>query len=404
MFPALRTSLRRLLPPSVKTTLRRARTALTRRNALTVWGPSQETAPRGRALLAYVQEPFRLYPEDPANFQFSNVGIARNLARALNDLGYVVDVVRWTDARFAPKKRYDLFLGHGGVNFERIAARLAPGVPKIYFATGLYWREHNRREEARFRWLEQRRGARLPPDRRIAQGEEGALRAADGVLCLGNGRAADSYRDFAPVTAVNNAVYRDDRRGGADKDFAAGRANFLFFSSTGNVHKGLDLLLEAFTHVEAHLYVCQAIAPEFAAVCRHELQDLDNVHIIGRIALRSLEFYDLMSRCNYVIHPSCAEGQPGSVLDCMHQGLIPVLSPENNIDTEALGVTLGDCAPGGIARVVRDLARRPPEWCREMSRRARQATLTDYSEAAFLGNVTRAVRAIAAQAKAGPQD
>lgn len=401
MLPTLRTSLRRLLPANARAVFRRIRDAVTRRPVLTVWSPTQPTTPKKRALLAYIQEPFRLYPEDPGNLQFSNVGIARTLARALNDLGYVVDVVRWTDTRFVPKRPYDLFVGHGGLNFERVAAKLGANTPTIYFATGLYWQEHNRREKERFAWLEQRRGVRLPFDRWITQSEESALEAADGVLCLGNALAAKSYCQFPPVIAINNGVYRDDRDDTAEKDFAAARANFLFFSSTGNVHKGLDLLLEAFAQTEAHLYICQEIGAEFAEAYRHELHDLPNIHVVGRIPLRSAMFYDLMDRCNFIIHPSCSEGQPGSVLDAMHQGLIPVLSRENNISTEKFGVTLEDCSLETIAQVVRDLMQKTPEWCREMSRRTRSATLTDYSEAAFRDNVIQAVQSFTTRAKDG---
>lgn len=399
MLRVLRTFLRRVLPSNAKTAFRRMRSAVTRKEMLTIWNPSLAAQPERRALLAYIQEPFRMYPEDPGNLQFSNVGIARTLARALNDLGYVVDIVSWTDTRFVPSRPYTLFVGHGGVNFERIAAKLAPDVPKVYFATGLYWQEHNRREEARFACLAQRRGIRLPHDRWVAKSEEGALQVADGVMCLGNDLAAESYRRFAPIFQINNGVCRDDRPDAAEKDFATGRANFLFFSSTGNVHKGLDLLLEAFAQVEAHLYICQEITDEFAEIYRHELQDLPNIHVVGRIPLRSATFYELMDRCNFVVHPSCAEGQPGSVLDAMHQGLIPVLSRENNISAEDFGVTLEDCAPKAIAQVVRELVAQPPEWCREMSYRTRLATLTDYSEAAFLKNVKQAVRSIAGQKK-----
>jgi len=350
--------------------------------------------PTKRALVSYITSPFRLSPDDPRNVQFSNIGIARSVVRVLNELGYVVDVIEWIDTRFVPKREYDVFVGHGGCNFEHVVLNLPLHVVKIYFSTGVYWQEFNRREEERFQWLEERRGVRLPYDRWIQHSEEFANWSPDGIICLGNQFARDSYSKFPFVINLNNAACHDDRYDRTRKDFASGRDKFLFFSGGGNVHKGLDLLLEAFVQVEAHLYICQHIEPGFHDIYRHELEDFPNIHSIGPVPLRSPKFYELVDTCNFVILPSCAEGQPGSVVDCMHQGLIPVVSRESNIETSDYGVTLANCSIDEIIRVVSDLSQRPPEWCEQMSRRTRKIALADFSEVAFLRNMKYAIQNI----------
>jgi glycosyltransferase involved in cell wall biosynthesis len=345
-------------------------------------------------LVSYITSPFRLSPDDPRNVQFSNIGIARSIVRVLNELGYVVDVVEWTDIRFVPKKEYDLFVGHGGVNFEHIVRNLPPRVVKIYFSTSLYWEEFNRREEGRFQWLKERRGVRLPHDRWIQYSEESANWFADGIICLGNRFANDSYSKFPFVINLNNAAYHDDRYDRTRKDFAAGRNKFLFFSGGGNVHKGLDLLLEAFVQVEAHLYICQDIQPDFYKLYHRELDDSPNIHLIGTVPMRSPKFYKLVDRCNFIISASCSEGSQGATVECMHQGLIPVVSRETTIDTSDYGVTLATSSIDEIIRVVSDLSQRPPEWCEQMSQRVRRVALSDFSEAAFLRNMKAAIECV----------
>ena len=112
-------------------------------------------------------------------------------------------------------------------------------------------------EKKRFDNFYKRHGVRLPPDRHIKHSEEWALNHADGIICLGNSSARDSYAQFPLVIDINNASYPDDHYDCTPKDFEAGRDGFLFFAGPGNIHKGLDLLIEAFTDLAEHLYICQ---------------------------------------------------------------------------------------------------------------------------------------------------
>jgi hypothetical protein len=107
--------------------------------------------------------------------------------------------------------------------------------------------------------------------------------------------------------------------------------------------KGLDLLLESFVGSDLHLHVCQHLEGDFAEVYRKELTECPNIHVYGFVKMRSRAFRDLAMRCDWVISPTCAEGQPGAILECMAHGLIPILSREANIDVGSWGVSLPDC-------------------------------------------------------------
>lgn len=340
-----------------------------------------------RALLSYLTASFRLWPDDPRNLEFSNIGIGRSIVCALNELGYVVDVVEYSDRKFVPRRDYDLFIGHAGWNFEKIAGLLKPDTVKIYFSTGPSWMFWNEQEMKRIEVLCQRRKVKYPFERIIKVSEEWANEHADAIICLGNDRACQSYGKFPKVFNLNNASYYDDHYDRAKKDFAAARRNFLFFSGPGNVHKGLDLLLEAFTGLDAHLYICQRINPHFFEIYRNELTADPNIHLVGEIPMRSRQFYELVDRCAFIISPSCAEGQPGGVVECMHQGLIPVVSKETNIDTGDYGITLKDCSIEKIIETVRDLSGRSPGWCLEASRKTRGMATSEFSASVFLKNM-----------------
>jgi len=400
-FCLLKTNIKRHLPTPFKNWLQEKRTKC----SVPVYGLA-ESLPYDRfkkikypkrALLSYITIPFKLSPGDPRQRQFSNIGIARSIVHVLNELGYLVDVVEWTDVKFLPEKKYDLFIGHGGCNFEFIAYNLPSEVVKIYFSTGIYWRKFNQMEEERFCRLERERNVQLSYDRRINYNEESANQIADGIICLGNKLVKESYAQFPLVMNLNNAAFQNDRHEQVNKDFISGRNKFLFFSGSGNVHKGLDLLLEAFSQLaDAHLYICQAISLDFYDIYQLEFKKLPNIHLIGPIPPRGRKFFDLINKCNYVIHPSCAEGQPGAVIECMHHGLIPIISCESNIDTDGYGITFGTCSVNEITRVVTNLLLKSPKWCEQMSEQTREIALTQYSEAAFQGNMKAAIKDIIA--------
>jgi glycosyltransferase involved in cell wall biosynthesis len=352
-----------------------------------------------RALVSYVTKPlrFKLPFNNSKVYNFSNAGIAINIVRALKDLNYAVDVIDWDDESFVPTKHYDLFIGHGGCNFERIAHHLSSDTVKIYFATGMYWKKSNEAEEERLKSFEKRHDIRLSYERKVIYSEEYANRTADGIICLGNQTIKDSFSGFPLLINLNIAAYSDNRYEAVKKDFAFSKDKFLFFSGQGSVHKGLDLLLEAFSGADAHLYICHAVRQEFFKIYKHELNNLPNIHFIGGISLRSEKFYNLIDTCAFIIHPSCAEGQPGSVIDCMHQGLIPVVSRETGIDVDDFGIELKSCSVEEIIKIVRDLSQRSSEWCEEMSRRTRKAAIAKFSEKVFLHNMKEAIQHIIAQ-------
>ncbi len=319
------------------------------------------------------------------------------MVRVLNQLGFIVDVVDYRDEGFAPSQRYDLFIGHGGINYVKIAGRLHASATKIYFSTGCYWKFHNEQELARFSALRERRGVTLPPDRLITTSEEEALLAADGIVGIGNDFTKNTYVGYSPITMINGTSLFDDHYDQHDKNFDKGREHFLYFARSGNVHKGLDLLLEAFADLRQHLWICSKIDQGFADVYSKELHDLPNIHLVSWVQERFAKFYEMMDTCNFVILPSCSEGQAQSVVKCMNQGLIPIVSSACGLAVGGYGVSLTPCTIEQIARVLPMLASTSATSCRKMSLEVRKVAALDFSESAFTYSFTEAIRYYIAQ-------
>lgn len=351
------------------------------RGALDVHGRGRRAA--RRALLVYLTEPFRLGEAGRELFAHHQIWW-RNLeiSRLLDERGFAVDVFA---ARGRPprlSKDYDLLIGVGPV-CRRLAEALPESVTKVYLATAAEPGFFNRQEADRLEDLARRRGCRLEPRRQVRfRGEE--LAPFHAVFVVGNRFTAET---FAPY---HDRVFPFDNVGHPglevpERDFAAARRHFLFFSSRGQVLKGLDRLLEAFGAApDLHLHVAGTYERErdFVDCYRRELYELPNVHPHGWLRLRSPAFYEVVARCGSVVHPSAVEGQAGSVIDCMSTGLVPVVSRETGVDTDGVGVVLPSCEIEEIARVVRSVADRPAEWLEAESARTRDLARARFSHEA----------------------
>ncbi len=344
------------------------------------------------ALLSYLTQPVVDELQGVATNKFSNDGIARAWPKVLNKLGYTVDIINWDDTKFVPDKDYDLLVCHGAINFDALYKHKASFKKIIYFSTGSYWQFHNKQEKHRFDYFKKRHGRTLPLDRYIEKAEEKANAVADGIICLGNKDVAETYNKFSKVINLPIGCFKDPLVG--KKDLEAGRYNFLFFSGAGNIHKGLDLLLDVFSQTpRCHLYISTFLDREFGKYYK-KILELPNIHFVDFTELRSDKYYELTSKCNYIIFPSCSEGSPGSVVECMQQGLIPLVTQESHLDVRNAGIVLKNERIGAIKKAVDDVISMPRYELKKRSELARKIVNDNHDPELFRRRLSKAVESI----------
>lgn len=351
-----------------------------------------------RALIAYIAQPFYMKAEELKQGN-SNRLQAVEIAKAFNRLGYIVDVVDWLDETFIPTNHYDVLFGMGD-NFGRLIPYMGDRTIKIYYATGSYWEFENAAEDARCEGLKARRGIELRLPRRMTANTWTEI--ADAVIVIGNQRVVSLYTPHnRRVFGIDNSAHLTARPDFDRKNFASARRNFLWFGSTGLLHKGLDLILEVFSELkELDLWVCGPL--ESQAECdrdlvrayRQELFHTANIHPIGWISIYSSQFRELTEKCAFVVSASCAEGMSGGILDCIARGVIPMVSRESGIDTDGLGVTFEESSIAEMRRVVTDMANKPPNVCRRLAEEACKQASTRYILENFSRNIERILKTI----------
>ena len=173
----------------------------------------------------------------------------------------------------------------------------------------------------------------------------------------------------------------------------------MWLGSSGCVHKGLDLVLESFVELpDCHLYICGPIEREkdFQSAYHKELYETKNIHTIGWVDVTSSEFIEIAGKCVGVVYPSCSEGGGGSVIQCMHAGLIPIVSYESSVDVGDFGVILKDCSISEIKNSIRMISSLPAEELRRMSRMAWEFARANHTRERFAEEYQRIVKKITA--------
>lgn len=337
--------------------------------------------PKGRVLLSYITLPF--ITKDKILDGHTNRWECKEIAKIFMNHGYEIDVIDWDNRSFTPSKKYDYFFDIHQ-NMERLAPLLNQNCFKILHLTTSYWFFQNQAEDQRLANLKERRGVILKPRRHLQTSE--AIKIADAVSMLGNDKTVSTYPkidkkiNLIPISTTH--LYPSPEK----KDFSEAKKNFIWFGGSGTVHKGLDLVLEAFNQTpELNLIVCGKINNEkdFEKTYFKELYQTSNISVVGLIDPGSEKFKSLIERSIAIVYPSSSEGQSGAVIITMHAGLIPIISEYSGVDVKNFGILLKDNTIDEIKQKIKNLANLPIEKLKIMAIEAWQSARYNHTREMF---------------------
>lgn len=350
----------------------------------------------GRALVSYLPGELIKAADTNTMIRFNPTGAILNIAAALNELGYTVDMVDFRDQTFEPTRRYDLFVGHGAYNFESITTRLQ-GSPKIVnYSTGCYWKAFIQQSQERYNRFREATGNHVKDGRhvRAIHNEEFASIQADLVICLGK-QTAKSYEQVArSVIAINNAGYADQSFDPTAQDFEAGRRNFIYFAGTGNVQKGLDLLIEAFAKMpDLNLFIYSPIEPEVRRGYKRELLR-SNIHYVHHYRFFPKLYSRLFRSAIFTLYAGFNSGQSTALIGSLALGMIPVVNRESDIDIGDFGQLIEASAVNDIITAITEISQRSENWYRKAASQAVKYHAEIHSPSAFRRGFREAVASI----------
>jgi hypothetical protein len=341
-------------------------------------------------LLIYLVSPFL---KKKPGLAHQNRWQIKELARVIGEFGYNVDVMNYHyNHRVKLTKKYDLIVDiHPGLN-NIYHHNIASGGLKVVYITGSNPSFSNSAELSRIESLFLRAGVRVHPRRYVPPFAKSQIESFDAMFFIGNEYNLKTFDEFniKRTYFIKNTGHQFLR----NIDFSRKQPrNFLFLGGAGQVHKGLDLLLDAFS-VNRHLnlYVCSSFSSEkdFFELYKDVLLHSSNIFPVGFVDIASKKFRQLCAVCSFVVLPSCSEANAGSVLTGMSAGLVPIVSRESGFEADEVHY-LDDITVPGIAGTLNLFAQKPTDWIQNEALRAMNIVRDRYSEKNFTESVKAAM-------------
>lgn len=311
---------------------------------------------RGTVVISYMTWPFQKGVHPSQARGHTNAFEVVAMAEAYRDLGYRVEVVDYNNDDYTPPKDCCIAIDlHGQV--ERWSSFLPKKCRRVLHATGAHWLTANQAELRRLTALRDRRGVVLMPRRQVTPSRSAAL--VDEIVVLGNDYTMESFSfSRKPITRIPiSSAY--EFAWPKERDFSEAKKNFLWLGSYGMVHKGLDLVLEAFAQMpELSLTVCGRPEKEadFYQYYEKELLHTPNIHLQGWVDMTSPVFKEIARTHAVTIYPSCSEGGGGSMIHCMHAGMVPLSTYEASVDLNQFGMVIKRGTVESVIETVRAFA------------------------------------------------
>ncbi len=257
------------------------------------------------------------------------------IVNVLVNHGFVVDFINC----FKPIpeiawEKYKLVVDEGN---NLINAPDVPGQVRAFYCTGLPWDFHNAAELRRHKEFYERNGVLLNPQRIVRPNFSD--QKSNYIFCF-------AYKEwmelFSPIPVrqpiTTSVTFVPDK---IERDYS--KREFLWLGSHGPIHKGLDLLVEAFRELPGvRLNVFGPITADllFFSWLVKEIRANPNIVFHDTATISDIHFQSVVKNCVAHIFPSCSEGGAGSVAQTSHFGLVPVVTHTANALSGQLGFTI----------------------------------------------------------------
>jgi len=340
--------------------------------------------------------------QHPNITKFNFIGLTYEIVKAINLSGYLVDISDVNKIYF-PTKDYDLLIGHGG-KCKQIIDNLKKESKVIQYVSGELWEDFNRESAERYQAFYERKNVKekLTFKRSLdglTEGENYLTEKADVLFTLNCPRMIESFGKYkSKFFLTGYGSYPDEllKIPIEQKDFNFGRKNFIYVGGTGgNIQKGIDLLIEAFSKTpELHLYIYCKVEEEILKYYKKELNN-KNIHYIyhWRFPPFQKKLKELMKRILFTIHAPINTGLGTAFMGSMLLGLIPV----GYVDLEEglyFAVLSDSWQIDDLAKVVKEASQKSPEWCKEAAKKTIEYSEANWSVENFSKKMNELIRKV----------
>ena len=344
-------------------------------------------------LISYILDPF-LYG---IKYSHTNYMECYTAAESFKELGFNVDVVNFMNECTIDFRNYDVVYGFGHALENSFYSEYAENIIKIYYSTGacpFFWNKESTLRILNFKYNKKKI---IPQSGRLVEYFWPLqLIMSDYNICLGNQFMANTYLNINPnlnIRTLNNFFYDVYDIDLSKKDYNESKNHFLWFGSAGLIHKGLDILIDIFSERnDIVLHICGASKNEikFFKYYKQIIKVSKNIIDHGFINIESDDFKHLMNNCVFVLLPSAAEGQPGSILNVMaNGGLIPIVSEASGLDVYDYGYILKSIEKENIINIINKILLLTERELYDKSLKTKSVVREEYSYQKYKENIKK---------------
>ncbi len=341
-----------------------------------------------RVLVSYITTPFT----KGLSRAHTNFMECFTAAQIFNEMGYTVDVANWdTLLSHDEIENYDVIYGFGH-NF-RIACS-NPKINTIFYSPGCSIDFSNIVTIQKVIDFYNATGKWCPDSARYCDQDNSVINNfAKNIIVLGNDFVKNTHNVKNRIFNLN-AFYYDTYDINIDsKDFTNIKTNFLFFGSSGGLHKGLDLVIELFKkHPELNLTICGFSRGE--QILYDYYKDVftgkhKNITYYEFVDVESDDFKRIMDNNVAVITPSVSEGGAVATLMCMaNGGLIPICSQSTGLNISKYGFEFNKISITEIEKRINKMLEMSESDLRNLSKKVKDETRQNYTYQNYKHNLS----------------
>ena len=289
-------------------------------------------------------------------------------ARILNKLGYLVTIVNRGVKRKIDND-YDIYIGlcigGSGKYFDYYLKRLSNAKIKVAISPGQNPLITKDKVMERSGYFFERHGRLIDfMDRSTNNPNElqTSLKMCDAIFYHGHDYTFKSYSDidikkFRIVSPIRENIQVSI---GQLKNKYKTKDSFLFYAGSGMLHKGLDVVIEAFIkNPELTLFIA-TLTEEKIFTDFYNLSDIKNIHYLYSIKSDSKKMKDICGKCGFIISASCWDADPVSIAEGMRYGLVPIVTCETDNDNR-YSIVMDDYNVETISQAIKKASKLPTD-------------------------------------------
>lgn len=239
-------------------------------------------------------------------------------------------------------------------NFEYLCNKY-PNALKIYYATGSYFEHQNKSIITRTDNFNKKYGTNFPYVRLVK--EHKSIEKADIIIQKGTKLTIETYPEEYrhKIKLISHSSFQFLEYDHNRKLKLYKKNRFLWFGSTGSILKGLDLVIEVFSkNTFLSLDIVGPIDAPFMEHFKEKIYSSSNIRYHGFLSISSSKMRNIADRNAFIILPSASEGNPpGSVINMMKLGLVPVVSLNAAFDEiDDYGILIQSLDESGVQSAI----------------------------------------------------